>query len=239
MAFTEAGARLTEAHRLRQLQLRALTGRDLARLWQVLDPEDISATWARAEPGFVSIVQARQPLSAGLSGRYFSEFHAAEAAQGTSGVRLAARVTADDIVPNLRLLGPAVVRNGGTMDVAFSNIEGEIARQVLNGGRSTLTASIESTRYCLGYVRVSDGSPCAFCAMLIGRGPVYGPSASHFDAHRKCGCTAEPVYRYDQPLPNRGQTDRYAELYDSLPAGLTSAEARAEFRRRYAAMNNT
>lgn len=239
MASTDSGARLTEAHRVRQIQLRALTGRDLARLWQTLDPDDISATWARVEPAFVSIVQARRPLSAGLSGRYFTEFHAAEAAPGTAAVRLAPRVTADDVIPNLRLLGPAVVRNGGSMDVAFSNIEGEIARQVLNGGRSTLMASIEATRYCLGYVRVSDGSPCAFCAMLIGRGPVYGPSASTFEAHRKCGCTAEPVYRYDQPLPNKGQTERYATLYDSLPAGLSSAEARAEFRRRYDALSNT
>ncbi len=236
MAVSEAGRRLTEAHRLRQLQLRALTARDLRRIWSALDPKRVGPTWAAVEPAIVATIQARRPLSSGLSTRYFSEFHEAEQARGEAAVRTASRLTRDDIVPNLRLLGPSIIRRDGDLNIAFSNIEGEVARQVLNGGREALTESIQATRYCLGYVRVSDGNPCAFCAMLIGRGPVYRQEAAFFKAHRKCGCTAEPVYRYDQPLPGGGKSERYAELYQSIPNGLTSRETRAEFRRRYDAL---
>ena len=235
MATTPEGRTLTEAHRLRQIQLRSVSARDLQRLWGALDTTDIYRTWARIEPGVVTAIQARQPLSAGLSGRYFAEFHAAEGAQGTPAVRLAPTPTADSLIPNLRVLGPGTIERTGSLDTAFTQVESEMARQVLNGGRSTLTESIGATRYCLGYARVSDGKPCAFCAMLISRGAVYGPSASHFDAHRSCGCTAEPVYRHDQPLPNQAQHDRYSELWNSLPEGLSAREQLAEFRRAYRA----
>ena len=236
MSSTTEGRRLTEAHRLRQLQLRAITARDVQLLWRTLDLEDFARGWASIEPALVTSIQARHQLSAGLSGRYFTEFHAAEGAQGAPSVRLAETPAADVLVPNLRLLGPGTVERTGSLSTAFSQVESEVSRQVLAGGRSTMVESIGATRYCLGYARVSDGSPCAFCAMLISRGAGYGPAAAHFEAHRRCGCTAEPVYRMDQPLPNQAQHDRFSELWNSIPRGLSPSEARAEFRRRYDAL---
>lgn len=41
--------------------------------------------------------------------------------------------------------------------------------------------------------RVTDGKPCAFCAMLASRGPVYAEDTVDFDAHPRCGCTSEAV----------------------------------------------
>jgi len=90
-------------------------------------------------------------------------------------------------------------------DESFVEASGAAARQVLTGGRQSLLTLIRDEMPTPRWARVTDGIPCAFCAMLASRGAVYlTEDAASFDAHDACACTAEPVYYSDSPLPGRG-----------------------------------
>ena len=73
----------------------------------------------------------------------------------------------------------------------------------LNAARGALTYMHRSDRRAIGYVRVSrTGTPCHFCAMLIGRGVVYKSAQSagggFYDKgdeyHANCQCFALPIF---------------------------------------------
>jgi hypothetical protein len=88
--------------------------------------------------------------------------------------------------------------------------------EVMAAGRETVQRSAPVWR------RVSDGNPCGWCAMLVGRGPVYR-SAETAGAgnryHTRCGCTAEPFDgRWEdwQPTPDEQRmVDAYRAVFES------------------------
>ena len=251
MAATEAGARLTERHRTAQLALRTQLVRDLLRIWPVFDSADITASWAKLEPVLVAMVQARFPMSARIAATYLPEFRRAEGIAGSVLPAMPDTPLADLVVPNLRYVGPMNafrLTNLGrpaseVTRTTLVNIEGELTRQVLAGGRDTVVETVRRDRRARGFSRVTDGQPCSFCAMLAGRGPVYSESGAGFEAHRKCGCTGEPVYFTDAPLSPSAQrwSSLYAEAASAVPTNAPdwAAEVRREFRRRYEAPATT
>lgn len=252
MASTDLGTTLTAKHRLDQLRLRTATVRDLLLLFRLFDPVDISGTWATIEPVLVALIQARQPMSAALAARYVTEFRIAEQVAGNATVALAPALTADEIIPNLRFVGAQNALRlvqlqrpaSYVAKTTLTRVEGEVTRQILNGGRTTLVDTVRNDRRARGYSRVTDGAPCAFCALLAGRGAVYNSEGSaSFEAHGKCGCTAEPVYFTDAPLSASAKRwdDLYSEAAKAVPRSTPdwSAEVRREFRRRYEAPATT
>jgi hypothetical protein len=125
-------------------------------------------------------------------------------------------------------------------ETALTRTSGSISRHVLNGGRETILRSVAEDREALGWGRVTDGDPCAFCAMLAGRGPVYQEDTVGFEAHDECGCGAEPVYYRDAPWPGRSREfhDMYNEALlqarqDGTMATGTSNDLLNTFRRFY------
>lgn len=116
----------------------------------------------------------------------------------------------------LRVTGPinikTRIKRGETPEKAARNAlveaSGAASRHVLNGGRSTSLTLVQNDKVALGYVRVTDSNPCAFCAMLASRGIVrYGRKAEAFaesDArfigpgqvkvHDHCACALVPVF---------------------------------------------
>lgn len=252
MASTAEGTALTEAHRQAQIRLRAATVRDVLAVLSTFDPERISESWSSIEPVLVLLIQSRQPMSVALAERYVAEFRAAEGVTGAAPVVAVPELAAAEIIPNLRYVGPREARRLESLarplatiaDVTAVNVEGEVSRQVLNGGRTAITASVSADRRALGWYRVTDGSPCAFCAMLAGRGPVYKAETASFEAHRKCGCSAEPIYRNDQAWPD--SAERYRAQYAQATRNVTeagtkevSADVRREFRRLHGATEPT
>jgi hypothetical protein len=103
---------------------------------------------------------------------------------------------------SLRVTGPvtyaAAVRDGKGELAARSLAEAALMRYgkraTLSGARDTVVRMSRSDPAARGFARISDGSPCAFCAMLISRGPVYSGSTAGFDAHDGCGCLPKPFY---------------------------------------------
>ncbi|MEU5950335.1 hypothetical protein ABZ793_32995 [Micromonospora sp. NPDC047465] len=220
MARTIAGAQLTVAHRQAQLALRADVLADLTRLWTLFDAGDLEATFTRFAAAAEILIRQRHGDSAGLAAAYFERFRSAEGVDGTAAAQLVDPPPPVLVRETLRLVGvngvttaaqaglsPAQASRRGLVRVA-----GAATRLVLGGGRNTLAASVRRDREAEGWQRVTDGSPCAFCAMVASRGPAYtSQRTARFEAHDHCGCSAEPYYRGSRTLATNA---RLAEAWE-------------------------
>lgn len=117
-------------------------------------------------------------------------------------------------------------------DESFVEASGAATRHVLTGGRQSLLTLVEGDMKAIGWIRVTDGDPCAWCAMLASRGPVYRTEQSAgFSAHDACACQAEPVYSRDTLWP--GRAAEFRRLYREVTTGTTGRDSINAFRRAY------
>lgn len=218
MARTAEGAALTRQHRTQQLALRASVLRDLALIWPTWEPGDVAGFADFLDLARV-LIESRHADSSGLAAAYFRAFRAAEGVGGAATPRLAARLPFADIAASLRATGLAgtlrAMRAGQSPQAAarngFVQASGSAARLVLAGGRDTVIASTRADRQATSWIRVTSGTPCAFCAMVASRGPEFGSErAAGFQAHDHCACQAEPYYRGSKLPP---ASERFAEQW--------------------------
>lgn len=134
---------------------------------------------------------------------------------------------------SLEVLGPINIKQktgrGMTPEqaarTALVEVSGAATRHVLEGGRESNIVAMRNDRVVKGWVRVTDADPCAFCAMLASRGPVYredslnsnarGPRNDNpgvpflgkgsFKVHDHCQCSMEAVYYTDTEWPGRAK----------------------------------
>lgn len=251
MASTSAGARLTERHRRDQLGLRAAALRELLGLWPALDPrrlDETSPLWVRLA---VQLVLRWRGESARAAQDYYRMFRAAEIGEIFVPAVEPPPVDTARVAASLVVTGPVRIKwlteHGDDPDdaarVALRDVSAAAGRHVMDGGRAGVDAAARADARAIGWARVTDGDPCAFCAMLASRGYVYssreaalrsstrsGLGAGH-RYHDGCGCTAEPRFTRGAPLPGRGQ--EWARLWDDSTAGLSGRDARLAFRRAY------
>ncbi len=234
MAVTTEAEILTETHRRAQLAVRAAVVAALVRVWPMFDIDDLVGSWSTIEPALLALVAAGGHTSAGLAAAYYDEFRAAEEIVGRATPVLAAPLPVDDAIRSLRFVGLVETRRlveaarADVAAVAFTNVSGEVSRQVLNQGRETLVASVGADPRALGWARVTDSKPCSFCRMLAGRGPVYSERGGHFAAHGHCGCSLEPVYSQDQPWPGRAR--EFHDEWHEVVGDRSGADARLVYR---------
>jgi hypothetical protein len=107
---------------------------------------------------------------------------------------------------DLRVNGPIRVKQqlarGVATDLAMTTAAAATMRVtkrlVLESSRQRLISLTENDKRSRGWSRVSDGDPCPFCAMLVGRGPVYSGTSGDFQAHNGCGCSVAPIFENDK-----------------------------------------
>jgi hypothetical protein len=117
-------------------------------------------------------------------------------------------------------------------DESFVEASGAASRHVLTGGRQSLLTLLQDDQQAIGWARVTDGDPCAFCALLASRGPVYKTEQSAgFQPHDACACQPEPVYSRDSLWPGRGA--EFRRLYREATRGYSGKDAINAFRRAY------
>lgn len=214
MALTAQGRRLTEANRLLQLRLAAQAAGVGLILWDQLRASDLDGStpdWLASNTALASryFDQSSQTTAA-----YIDKYRVAEAAGATSPV-LVPTFDAALTAQILLVAGPIRVKNfigrgfsgSSALAAAKSGFAGMLRRQVMMGGRETVDLTASQDEQAIGWRRVSDGNPCAFCAMLCSRGPVYRSASSAGDPvagnglhyHSHCGCHAELVYGSWEP----------------------------------------
>lgn len=230
MARTAEGRALTEAHRLRQLAIAARAAAAATLLWDRLDADALDASTPVWMARNMQVVQRQHAASVKAAQAYVPTYRDAEL--GSSAGRVIAPVFDQAAMANALLLaGPVRIKlltrggmtGAGAHGAALRKYTGIVRRQVLSGGRMLIDQTTAVDTQAIGWRRVSDGNPCAFCAMLCSRGPVYRSAAragtdggglldnkSGLRFHGHCGCTAEIVY--GDWTPNEAE-QRYVDEY--------------------------
>lgn len=235
MAATEAGARLTEAHRLAQVQVSEGTTRLMARAWDAtIDPFNLAEHSRFIQLGG-AIVQTHAEQSALLSARYYATYRGIELGEPLA-VDALADLPSGQVSTSLWVTGPVAAQRAQAihpteraMQIGRSMSARSASRLALEGGRQTIASAIQGDSRCVGYARATGGLSCAFCSMLASRGAVYKADTVRFRAHDGCNCTAEPRFDNDPELTPSAEV--YRDLWDESTAGLSGDEARNAFRR--------
>jgi hypothetical protein len=250
VAATLEAARLTEAHRLAQQRVGRNAAAQALVAFRLLDHEDLDHTIERWIEVVVPLIQSNRQTSARLAASYLDVFRGMEL--GITPGRFTPDIAEDlpfrQLTTSLLVTGPAKIRSGlakshnveQVLNAAQVATAGAAMRHAMNGGRDTVQRTVRADRSALGYARTVSGAPCAFCAMLASRGPVYKDDS--FDAsdarfhgfgeakvHDHCSCGVEPVYRRDAAWPIG--TNRYSQLWQDSTRGLSGDAARNAFRR--------
>lgn len=229
MARTPIGAALTQAHRAVQARILADVVRRLAPFWEGVDPDDLRGTldaWALGA-GTQTLMGWRASTEAARA--YYAALRRAEGVPGWFVVPWPDAPVATDL--SGATVGSAIrgmwdaERRGATLaEVKARGLvraTGSIIKTVADGGRATILGASARDPYAIGYQRVTDGDPCAFCRMIASRGIVrYDPDKAGFKAHGHCGCTAEPAFQGDEISP---QNAEYREQWKAATRGRTDA----------------
>lgn len=222
MASTDEGRRLTEAHKFAQMQVGARAELDARMLWGRLDFTDLDGSTPYWLATTVAAVGQRTVESQRVASAYLRDFRTAEL--GTPG--LVAVGSPDGTAQALRFAGPVRVKRlilvgmqpAEAYEAALTKFGGMARRQAMMGGRLTVAATAGADRKAVGWRRVTDSNPCAFCAMLASRGPVYrdAAAADGIQYHAHCGCSAEPAYSHAwEPTPDE---ERFMDEYGAARA---------------------
>jgi len=227
LAATDAGTALTERHRRELLRLRASTLREVVKLWPLLDLSDVDGTSGRWFDAAAPAVVRGRNEAVGEAATYINRFAIAETGIPLESATFAAPVGTTQLRSRLLGAGPWTFKQkigqGRTVREsqaeALIRLSGEVTRTVLDGSRETVLATAADRNY--RWQRITDGDPCAFCAMLAVRGAVYQTQMSGgFQAHRSCACSAEPVMR------NSGTGTPEAEKWRGIYAEATAGDVR-------------
>lgn len=223
------GAPLEQANQSRtiQLALSAALAKDVARLWPNLDRKRLGETFPNWLRLMTQLVTRYHGMSSLASSIYYRDTRQAHLGVPTpeSLIRLAPAPSEQWMTRAFGYSGPGLLRDGAFQDSsALSSTQGTAVRIAQSGARETVLQTVKADQKALGYYRVTDGHPCAFCALLAsrvalkGRGSLYkSQESASFKAHNDCGCTAAPLFSRDQPLPE--VNTRAAEVYQNRGSG--------------------
>lgn len=216
-------ARLALEYRHRQALLSARLMRQIMETWRELaDPARVDANWPVLRSVLGPLVLAARAESAALARVFYLQ------------ARNGAGIDDDGFVPSTpSLLDPA--RLASTLDVtgpvefkkaisagksptqavdaAAVKMAGSTSYLTLEGGRQVMQDSIDRDSEATGWSRVTDNNPCAWCAMLASRGPVYKSAGTagrnqnkrfegdgEFKYHDSCACQAWPSFSLEEPF---------------------------------------
>ena len=258
---TSAAVALTEAHRAAQARRAALIAALVAKWYQsrvnVEDPASIDR-WLEL---LVPKILGERRTSASLAATYADSLRKLELPKATDGFRFEPLGDLDAAVvrASLSAVGVTPVQSkiaeikalpepGGKTRVGYSpadkqalidqaneaatkRVAGSVMRHVQNGSRDTLLEGVKRDPVALGYVRVTKGDACYFCAMLASRGLVYDKDsfdetnarfagAHNVKVHDWCACSLKPAYRRDDEMLD--QSKEWRSMWDSQIEGKYS-----------------
>lgn len=210
-------ARLALQYRRRQALVSAQLMRQITQAWRELaDPERLDATWPVLRSILGPLVLAARAESAALARSFYLQ------------ARIGAGIADDGFTPSapsplaagrlnstLDVTGPVefkkAIAAGKTpaqaVDVSAVRMAGSTSYLALEGGREVMQSAIDRDDEATGWARVTDNDPCAWCAMLASRGPVYKSAKTAGDPrkggntyHDACGCQAWPAFSLEEPF---------------------------------------
>jgi hypothetical protein len=226
--------RLTRQHRAAQAAIGRAVVRPIRQTAQTAPLADVDGWFERVLPRLLRIVAAGWAASRNQASRYLIR-HAALEGVDVEPVR--ALWTPQRVIASARVTGPVAFKEHvesfhapeGAKQAMVTRLTGAMQRQALAGGRDTLARTIEESDSIVGWRRVTDADPCAFCAMLASRGAVYNERTVRFEAHDGDECTFAPLYEHED------EPDEVQELYQQWLQATAGHSGKAAIRawRRY------
>lgn len=229
---------LAEQYRVSQAALSATVTKDVLALWLAGFRPGSPDMWGPLLGLLRAVVFARHSAAAGLAAVYYGRARVAAGAATSFAPVLASAPPVEQIDVTAGITGPGAykrsLRAGRTVEQARRSasvqLAGAMTRLVANGGRDTIRDAVESDEAAIGWARVTSAKPCAFCAMLAGRGPTYrSQRKAAFQAHDHCACVAAAVFSPDEAW--LGHSRDLAERWQEVTAGASGAGARRAWRR--------
>jgi hypothetical protein len=226
-----------------QLAIRARLLRDVTRLWPALDAKRLDETfpgWIRAMSLLVRSYHG-QSATAAASAYREARSVATQSPAPRSLIKLAPEPADDWLNKAFGFSGPGMLnRDTVKPNTALSITLGTASRIALDGGRTTILETVKHDPVALGWYRVTDSDPCAFCALLasrpalkhddgsLRRGALYQKDSfdssnarfegsGEFKVHNDCGCSLAPLFSMSQDLPDVAQ--EAAEIYKNRGQG--------------------
>ena len=105
-------------------------------------------------------------------------------------------------------------------------------RHIRQAGRDRILQSVGSDDRVQGWARMGTGlEKCAFCDLLISRGPVYRSlETASFTSHDNCDCIAVPVLN-KRDWAGKDHADELYKQWQSVTEGYSGADAINAWRR--------
>lgn len=183
----------------------AAAKRDFITVWPLLDMDDLDFSFTNNYAQIAQMVVAQhrsRMIDAAIE--YYAQMRELAGIVDTWGVERIVDTLPDELVAWLLRAGPIAIktalRKGWSLERALAaalvGSAGVVDKAVLDGARAQILANVRRDPRATGWSRVSySKKPCAFCGMLISRGPVYGSrSTAGFKAHRHCHCLPRPLW---------------------------------------------
>lgn len=200
-----------------QALLAARMAQQVLRVWRdLMNPAKVDASWPAVRAALEPIVQQAREQSAVLArGAYMEVRQDAGVPDGDFVPPGPLQLAIERLESTLDVTGPVefkkAIAAGKTpqqaMDAAAVRMVGSTQYLALEGGRSVMKQSIDADERATGWSRVTDSDPCAWCAMLASRGPVYKSAKTAGDPrqggdryHDACACQAWPSFTLDEPF---------------------------------------
>jgi hypothetical protein len=235
------------AHMQQQVGQVAETQAALSQLWaSVLDPSDLVGSFQRFTVGAATLITAARSRGQITAQQFYQEQRALAGITDTAPNVPPVPLSIEADLTSLYVTGLVTIQkqlsNGANSAAALDAAEAAVLRsaqrRILEAPRQRIIDLSQADPNASGWARVGDGDPCYFCAMLIGRGPVYHSQASaSFHAHDGCGCSARIVFKND---PSKGWTDDAHALHrawygaeDGAPIDYHNGTTLNEWRKTY------
>lgn len=233
--------RLAERHRVQQVALRAGVSRDVVSLLRDLfDVDNADRAWPAIRSMLAAMSTQQHATSATMANTYYGQART-EAGAGGAFIPITPAALAEELLRVvLDSTGIAAFKRaiglGKTpeeaLQIAGVTLSGAVSRLVLSGGRDSILGNVRRDRQAVGWARLTDKDPCAFCAMLASRGPVYrSKRTAEFPAHDHCACMPVPAWNRDEAWLQHSR-DLY-EQWQKVTAGNSGADARRAWRRHW------
>lgn len=213
-------------HAERQVALGRRTSMELGRLWRLVDPANIAASWGSLLPQALAALGTSQATAAASSGIYVDDVLEASGINPTAAGRVMpgafAGIASDGRPLASLLLDPAInaltlIKQGTAPDRALASGRFQLdmitRTQVADAGRAADGVAITARRECRGYVRMVVGKTCSRCLILAGKRYEWNAG---FKRHPRCDCRHIPVA---EAVPGDVRTDPKAYF-----ASLSKAE---------------
>lgn len=201
---------MARSHQADQVRQAAAVQAALSAIWDdTLDPHDIVGSFATFREKAAPLIGTGRVLAERKATDYYRTLLAykgldasdladlAKAPYPVAAIKASLSGATGKHINKAFFLNQKGLPNSAVLAQAKADMLGSAKRQVINASRAHLVALSRAHNKIKGWARVSDGNPCGFCAMLVGRGPVYAEDTASFDSHDRCGCSVRLV-TYDE-----------------------------------------